>query len=266
MTPMLAGKITAADLSQLDYPVIVQQKFDGVRCFLSNQGARTRTDKKIVNNYIGSQIEKYCHEGMDGEIIIPGLEFSDVNGVVRSESSFEERNFQFIIFDWAKYSDQPYTARYNYMRDLVAVARPDNIKIVKNSLCNNSEQVQFLFNYHIQKGDEGIIIRDPNGYYKYGRSTVREGALLKLKYESTGTARIISVHPLVDKEGIVKDKLGAIEVVSNLYGVFRIGSGFTEQQRKDYWESDMIGRNVHFTFQQEGMKNKPRFPVFQRMV
>src|SRR5690606_29401538 len=33
----------------------------------------------------------------------------------------------------------------------------------------------------IQEGYEGVILRRPDALYKYGRSTLKEGALLKLK-------------------------------------------------------------------------------------
>lgn len=45
---------------------------------------------------------------------------------------------------------------------------------------------------------------------------------------------------------------------------FEIGTGFTAQERADWWRDkcDVIGRIVKYKYFPTGSKDKPRFPVF----
>ena len=269
MTPMLGCKITEDDLSSLTYPIYAQTKFDGVRCIINGERAVTRTGLMIPNYYIRTVIQRNCDHYMDGEIIIPGLSFNDISGVVRSESSFEERNFQFVLFDWALNRESAYYTRYDMLRkrfeqNLVS----KHFILASTNICRDAETVKRLFRINIEKGEEGIILRSPTSCYKYGRSTKNEEYLLKLKYESQSEAVIQAVHEEVAENGDLKGRLGALTVISELYGPFNIGTGFTAKQRQDLWDykTDLVGMKVQFSFQRAGMKNKPRFPVFQRFV
>ena len=46
----------------------------------------------------------------------------------------------------------------------------------------------------LEIGYEGVILRDPNAKYKHGRSTVKEGGLIKVKRFSDSEARILAME------------------------------------------------------------------------
>ena len=52
------------------------------------------------------------------------------------------------------------------------------------------------------------------------------------------------------------------------WGDFNIGSGFTMEQRFMLFDQSvkghLLGRTVEFKYQEEGMLDKPRFPIFLR--
>jgi DNA ligase-1 len=81
--PMLAE--TCEDIAALRYPVYASQKVDGIRCLKVNGQAVSRKFKPIPNHHIRQAIERLCPDGMDGEIIIPGASFNQIQSLVMTE-------------------------------------------------------------------------------------------------------------------------------------------------------------------------------------
>lgn len=116
----------------------------------------------------------------------------------------------------------------------------------------------------INGGYEGIMIKDPNAPYEVKRST----SWLKLKPFISVDLEILDLQEGTDKyEGM----LGAfictgIEDGKEIF--VNVGSGFTDQQRKEYWNPELIGLVAEvkadaITQNQNGSYSL-RFPVFQR--
>ncbi len=143
----------------------------------------------------------------------------------------------------------------------------------------------------LEKGYEGLILRSPDSPYKYGRSTVKEGYLLKVKRFTDGEAEVIGFEERMhngneattDELGRTKRSshaegktgrgdLGAFLVRDLKSGVeFSVGTGFTDEQRKDIWlqiqnpvpgTPDILGSIIKYKSFLIGVKDAPRFPVF----
>jgi len=54
-------------------------------------------------------------------------------------------------------------------------------------------------------------------------------------------------------------------VNSQRWGVFKVGSGFTDEQRNEVWvnASKYIGATITFKYFPHGVKDKPRSPIFK---
>lgn len=124
----------------------------------------------------------------------------------------------------------------------------------------------------------------PYTQYKYGRSTLREGSLLKLKRFKDAEAVVVDFEELMhnDNEAVVnalgltersthKDNkrsagvLGAFVCQDINTGVnFSVGTGFTAEQRKEFWDnrSNLLEKIVKYKFFDYSIKKAPRFPVF----
>lgn len=158
------------------------------------------------------------------------------------------------------------------------------IRLVPHTVLNDCKEVIEYEEQQVSLGYEGIMLRSLDGKYKFGRSTVREGILSKLKRFSDGEATIISVEPLQrNLNGAEKDELGysrrsshkankmADELAGHLivsspeYGEFSIGSGFDELTRSWLWEhrEEIKGRLITYKYQKVGLKDVPRFPIYK---
>ena len=62
---------------------------------------------------------------------------------------------------------------------------------------NNEELIDYEQGA-VEDGYEGVMLRDPSAPYKYGRSTVRKGYLLKLKRFEDSEAEVIDIVGLDD--------------------------------------------------------------------
>lgn len=141
------------------------------------------------------------------------------------------------------------------------------------------------------------MLRDPLGPYKHGRSTLKEGYLLKLKRFTDAEAVIVGFEEQeqncnkakpdelgrqkrsTHKAGkFGKDTLGAFIVEPHpytslnqaAYGTpekrFRIGTGvgLTIELRQRIWDdrASYLGKVVKYKYQEVGTKDAPRIPVW----
>jgi len=134
----------------------------------------------------------------------------------------------------------------------------------------------------VEEGYEGIILRSPDAPYKFGRSTVKEQFLLKVKRFIDQDAEIIGVveemfngnEAQTNELGRTKrstsaaglsgkGSMGALHVRDLVTGIdFHIGTGFTAADRASMWATPPIGELCKYKHFPVGQKDKPRHPVF----
>lgn len=277
--PMLAGK---ADLDNIKFPVMASPKLDGVRVIVYDGVVYSRNFKRIPNDYVQALFgRKECH-GFDGELIVGDATSDTVfqattSGVMTGAG---KPDVTLHAFDFIG-STSHFKFRYEVLVGLANKLK--HVKVVPHVLIENIEELNAYEEECVAQGYEGIMIRDPQGKYKHGRSTTKEGGLLKIKRFEDDEAVVIGCEELMTnlneqeldnlghkvrsskKEGLVPaGKLGALIVKHKTFGEFKIGSGFTEDTRIKLWceRDELKGRLAKFKYQPSGVKDKPRFPVF----
>ena len=247
------------------FPLLATPKVDGVRALMVNGQLVSRTLKPIPNDRIRAVLEPLLPEGADGEIYC-----GDLYTTTSTAMSFDANgNFKFFWFDWAYNVDTPYNKRVSSMETYIEVNETNEyvVPLMPHAIYD----LDGLYKYERQalnQGFEGIMLRIPGGRYKSGRSTLKEGLLVKFKRSADSEATIIGTEELVHRAGSqtgeAGDTLGAI-IARGVDGTeFRIGTGYTAGQRLALWVNrDMIaGKIVKYKHSQKGSKNKPRCAVF----
>lgn len=280
--PLLAAK---ADLAKVRYPVLASPKLDGIRCLVHGGVAVTRSLKPIKNKIIAAALSKPEYEGLDGEIMTyySGLmeEFNTVQSKVMSADA-DPGTWTFVVFD-------DHTGEGGYKYRLAAlfnrVEGMPNISVLNHAAVFNRDALNEVVDKHVEQGFEGTMVRDPNGPYKYGRSTVNEGTLLKIKAFEDDEATIVGTVELMRNRNEARtNALGHTERSShaenkepaNILGALRVkwrdkefelGTGFTQADREELWRDreQLIGKLVTFKYQQVSHLGVPRFPVFLGM-
>ncbi len=279
--PMLAGR--CSDINKLKYPVLATPKLDGIRCLIVEKDGRkravSRNFKPIPNHFVREWLEKHCIVGFDGELVLTEGTFQDVSSAIMSREG--EPDFLYQVFDWAGQPDSSYADRTWVLEQSPSY---DHVEYVLPLEMENVAQLERYEEQCLTDGYEGVMVRDPMGPYKCGRSTEREGWLLKIKRFEDGDAVIIGVEEKMHnaneqmddplgrtkrhsfKSGMVPmNTLGALIVKDLKTNVeFRIGTGFDDAMRQTLWNAraKLNGVIVKYKSQTVGVKEKPRFPVF----
>ena len=277
--PMLAT--TVKDFDEIIFPVLASQKLDGIRCLIQNGQAVSRNFKLIQNKYIQEQLSNSnLPDGLDGELILEGKEFNEVSSAVMREDG--KPDFRYYVFDYAPGElDQPYSERMAALDKLGLPAFC--VKLLPVELKNLSALMTYE-NKCVKEGFEGVMIRLPEGPYKCGRSTSREGYLQKIKRFTDSEAEVIDFQEREHnaneatkdelgrtkrsshQENMVKTgTLGALFVRDIKTGIeFSIGTGFDDVTRQEIWDNKKKYSKllVKYKSQESGSKDAPRFPVF----
>lgn len=283
--PMLAE--TLEDSSKLVYPVLASPKLDGIRCLILNGQAVSRNLKPIRNPHVQAWVQKYAAavEGLDGELISGEHDetvFNRTTSVVMSSDGGPE--FTFWCFDRWDSPDIGYTSRMRAKRAVVEEkGTPSNFRWVPARVCKTEEELRVYEDECLQRGYEGAMVRDPVGRYKYGRSTVKEALLLKVKRFADAEATVVGWGERMHNENEEKrDATGKMDRSTARDGMrpagdlgyllvrdaegrhFKIGSGFTAAQRVELWarQQSLMNKIVRYKHFEQGVKDLPRFPIF----
>lgn len=283
MKPMLAAK---TDGKGLNYPLLASPKLDGVRALLIDGVVMSRSFKPIPNARVQKLFGRPEYNGLDGELIVGTPTDKDVyrNTTSGVMSQAGEPEVSYYVFD--KF-DHPggFHARLRASREVIGRLNPViPIVPVEHRFVACEQTLAALEEQYLAAGYEGVMLRHQNGPYKHGRSTEREGWLLKLKRFDDSEAVIISAYELMHnaneatqnelgytersshKAGMVgKGILGGLSVRDAYSGVeFDIGTGFDQATREALWKQrDQLSEQViKYKFFASGVKDKPRFPVF----
>lgn len=274
MKPMLACE---ANLKALKFPALASPKLDGVRALVRGGLVLSRSLKPIPNRHVQLMFGRPELEGLDGELILgdpthPEAYRRTVSAVMSIEG---EPDVDFHVFDrWDR--DYPYTE--------ITLSYGLTIPVC-STLIRTMEELEEYEVALLDKGYEGVMLRDPQAPYKFGRSTVKEGYLLKLKRFADSEAEIIGFEELMHNQNeatinetghterstkqdglLPADTLGALIVRDIHSGVeFKIGTGFTAAERQKFWNlrATLRGALVKYQYFPTGSKEKPRFPSFQ---
>lgn len=280
--PMLA--VTCEDLTKVNYPVILSEKLDGLRASIHNGIVMSRSMKPIPSAAVQAKFGKPEYEGYDGEIIYGDKSAKDVfNKSTRAcmthefPKEFDINCLHFYVFDVI--GEEPYAIRYAMMEPDVK----NNVHRLWSTYVNSPEEVAKYESEFLEQGAEGVILRSPTGKYKQGRSTLKEGILLKVKRFTDEEATVVGFEEkmhnaneaTIGELGQTKrsshqehmvpcNTLGALVVSSEKWGEFKIGTGFDDELRQEIWNNKgvVLGKLVKFKYFEAGVKDKPRFPVF----
>lgn len=283
MQPMLSA--TVEDINDLKFPLYGSPKLDGVRALVIDGKLMSRNLKPIPNLHIQRSLPLVRMNGWDGELIVGKPEHKDcfrttTSGVMSEDG---EPKFTYYIFDNIIPS-LPFNARLKGMIANIKNLYDPRIKLVPQFKIEDAFALHQYEEVMLERGFEGVMLRAINGGYKYGRSTVREGHLMKLKKFADSEAKIIGFEErmhntnekTIDELGRAKrsshkankhgtDTLGALRVRDVSSGVeFDVGTGFDDSLRAEIWNNRKLylKKTIKYKYFPTGSKDKPRFPVF----
>ena len=312
--PMLA--VDYEDVKNIQFPIYASPKLDGVRGLIDEYSepdrVRSRTLKLIPNIQVQNLL-KDVPVGFDGELIAGDPTAKDAYRKTVSMVMSDDKDtsgLAFHVFDIQ--TSGPFTSRLiqlqTYFYDHLTNRSPQllhreraNLVIVPQTLVYSVEGLLALEEQYLNTGYEGLILRTPHSPYKHGRSTLKEGYLLKMKRFADDEAIIEGVTELMHNDNDAKTNelghtsrshkkagmrssgtMGTLVVKDTKTGIrFEIGTGFDAEERRNFmpdtlnvigetdgdkkpiYKTELAGRMVKYRHFLVGAKDKPRHPSFQ---
>lgn len=286
--PFRVMKGDPVDPRFLRYPVAVFPKFNGFRGYMKDGVVYTASNKPFKNKELQTRFVRRDFENLDGEFVVGDPadghnSLEKTSSVVTSQKPIDD--LRFYAFDWIGDLNMPFGERYEKLKKLVSMEGRKCFKVMKApfELAYNWDDVLRIERKYVELGWEGVITRDLAAPYKCGRSTAREAWMGKLKqfsdaeFEITGweermhngneatvseTGRTKRSTAKAGKTG--RGDLGALICKTKDGNEFGVGTGFTDEQRAQFWEikNQLIGQFAKVKFHETGTKDVPLLPVF----
>ena len=248
----LANDYDDADVDLSHY--WVSEKYDGVRAFWD--GARLITRGGHVIHAPAWFTANWPATPLDGELWAGRGRFETVTATVRDFEPDDAawRNIRFMVFDLPAHPG-PFDARLAQLQRLLAGTAMAWLSAVPHSRVADAAQLQQRLQTIAATGGEGLMLHRGDSLYRAERSD----DLLKFKPYQDTEARVIGYLP---GKGKYAGMMGAL-LVRNANGLeFRIGTGFTDEQRR---HPPAIGSWVTYRYHNVTGRGIPRFARFVRV-
>ncbi|WP_137297317.1 DNA ligase [Psychromonas sp. SP041] len=232
----------------------VSEKLDGIRAYWNGH----QLISKQGNIFTAPTwfIASFPTTAMDGELWIARQQFETVSGIARTQDNQNEqwKQIKFMIFDLPK-STVSFEQRINKMQTLVTDTNSPYLQMIEQQKIPNTVALFDLLNKVVMGKGEGLMLHHQDALYQ----TKRSRDLMKLKKFEDAEATVIAYLP---GKGKYEGLLGAI-LVKNEEGVtFKIGSGFSDEERST---PPPIGSLITYRFTGKTNNNIPRFASFVRI-
>ena len=228
---------------------VMSEKLDGIRAYwngkhlISRGGKIIHAPKWFTKDYPPFEI--------DGELWTKRGDFDHISSIVRdnipskewhqiTHNIFEVPNAKGNLFERLK-KVKPYESKI--------------IRIIPQIPLKSKKEMQKFLHLVESKGGEGVVVRDPNAPYIDKRTS----KALKVKSFYDTECKVIQV---LKGKGKYSNEMGSLKCQLPNKTVFKIGSGFSDKERKN---PPKIGDSVTFKYKEMTKNGKPRFPVFLRV-
>lgn len=288
LRPMKAADLDGVDLSTLKFPLYGTPKIDGMRCWGMDNAAKTSSLRDFPNKSIQEFFASGKWNGMDGELVV-GPPHSTGDGVTvlgrtgAAKAIDGDPDFHFWVFDEWQLPGSAYLTRYNRLR--YGRASSQRVHLLEHTLLQKVDDLLLFEEKCLSQGYEGIMVRDPMRPYKYGRSTLSEMGLAKLKRFIDGEAVVTGLVEamangndattnaigLTERRGgsgalSPKGMIGGITATNVADGqLMNLGPGtMTHADRTHFFNNphEIVGHTVHWRAFNYDIKDKLRFALF----
>ena len=249
--PVLLAKIYRSDINLQDY--WVSEKYDGVRAYWNGKQLISRQG----NNFSAppSFIHGLPNLALDGELWLGRGRFEQLSGLVRRQSANKSdwSEIKYMVFDLPG-SKRMFDQRLQQLKAIISDINQPHIQLVPQYKITTHEILLTRLEDVVNQGGEGLMLHRGASFYKSWRSE----DLLKLKKYQDAEAVVIKHYP---GKGKFESMLGSMEVETADGKKFRIGSGFSDDERNNPPAIGSIITYKYFGLTRNGI---PRFANFLR--
>lgn len=250
--PLMLAQRYEAGVDVRDY--WISEKLDGVRGYWDGSRLLTRGGHRIRTPdwYTAG----WPHVPLDGELWIGRGRFDEVSGIVRRQQPEDGawQRVRYMVFDLPAHPGT-FDERLAALRDLICRLRIDWLQPVAQFRLDSPVALEAWLADIVSAGGEGLMLHRAAAL----RQARRSEDLLKLKAHDDAEAQVIGHEP---GQGRYRGMLGALRVRTADGREFRLGTGFTDAQRRS---PPSPGTWVTYRYNGLTATGQPRFARFLRV-
>lgn len=272
---------------------IGQWKINGLRCFISAELNHGDMFKPIKLRFVSCEgtewnslntLEEYLltvidnkllekmvdeHYILDGEIYLPGHHVNEINSFVKNTSCPENKLLQYWCYDIA-IEDTTQFSRiellqkhtkfiYTFRSKEEHINNKTNFVILPYHEITCDEDAVKSRDKFIELGFEGLIMRNPDAEYQYGK---RNLSMIKYKRSTDGKFTIIDIYP----EGVKRSNIPLFLLRNDVNdATFEVHVGGSQEYQSSFLREDIkratIGKQMYVEYGERSGVNQLPFHV-----
>jgi len=231
----------------------LSEKLDGIRGYWNGSQLVTRQGNTIDSPQWFTK--NWPTTEMDGELWIARDHFQQTLSCIKKLNLDKScwRKIRFMIFDLPS-NTKTFSERITAMAQLTTTTDSPYLMMIKQYKIENNVQLDNKLNTVIESKGEGLMLHRGSAYYHVGRTA----NIMKLKKHQDAEARVIAHLP---GKGKYHGMLGAVKVKTSSGIVFKIGSGFSDNERAN---PPAIGSMITYKYNGKTQAGVPRFARYFR--
>lgn len=236
------------------YPCYAQIKMDGIfgRWDPPTQKFYTRSGNQIQGlSVLEKELAPY-DAPLDGELVIPGMDFFKMNGLIRSFN--QTPDCKFYVFD-APHATNPFNDRFEFYTALLKPC-PPHVVTMQVHLISNVIDADLLYDKALNASHEGVVYKRLTALYRKGK----HWPYLKRTPTTTCECTILDAF---EGQGKFSGMLGGFIVDFNGIKV-RVGGGpgIDMDVRRMAWRdrADFIGKPLKCSYKKTTVNGSMRSP------
>ncbi len=230
----------------------ISEKLDGIRGYWNGEQLLTKSGRAL--NPPKWFTKHWPKTTIDGELWMGRNTFEQVMScTMRKISGACWQDIRFMMFDLPKHTGN-FSERLHQLKRISENTKSKYIQVIKQQKVSTHHQLFMLLDEIVNGDGEGLMLHHQSAYYKVGR----HAKIMKLKRYNDAEATVLK-H--IEGKGKYQGLLGAIQVKTKDGIVFKIGSGFTNEERKN---PPKIGSVITFKYIGKTQKGVPKFASFLR--
>ncbi len=233
---------------------LISEKLDGVRALWDGKVLRFRSGQAI--SAPAWFTTKLPATPLDGELWLARGKFDSLSGMVRKLQPVDSewQQVKYMVFE-LPVDEGTFEKRSEILRALVKQAAWPQLQWIEQFKVVDEKALQTKLKQVTAQGGEGLMLHLASAAITTGRSPV----LLKLKPVSDADGIVMSHIP---GKGKYEGMLGALQIKTEDGHSVKIGTGFSEEQRK---KPPAIGSTITYSYRDTTPSGKPRFAAFLRV-
>jgi len=204
---------------------------------------------------------------LDGELYCHGMPINEIRARVgrRLHTHPDFKAIRYVVFDLIEEGLMQGT-RLAKLRSLVPSKKHNYVELSQTLSAESLHQVEAYTQGYLRAGYEGVILRKLGERYVRRKST----NMMKHKVRVTTTALVIGAEEEETIYHAPKNTLGALWCKLDSGIRFKVGTGFTAEERRKWWcplgDHELSGKRIHVSYQELTPNGVPLHSSFKGVV